>query len=136
MGHGHFVAQAAHLAHVKFTVQTVHHASRCEEEKRFEKRVSHQMENSGGEYAHAATYKHVSQLTDGGIGQHALQIVLAEGDGGGEKCSETSDRAHSFKRRRRVRVKHIRAGHHVDAGGDHGGSVYQGADRSGAFHGV
>ena len=28
------------------------------------------------------------------------------------------------------------AGDHVDAGGDHGGGVDQGADRRGAFHGV
>ena len=32
--------------------------------------------------------------------------------------------------------EHVRAHDHVDAGGDHGGGMDQGGDRSGAFHGV
>ena len=35
-----------------------------------------------------------------------------------------------------MRKRRLTPGHHVDAGGHHGGGVDQGADRRGAFHGV
>ena len=68
--------QRAHLAHVLLAGHRVDHAARTEEEQRLEERVGHQVENAGGERAHAQRQEHVAELADRGIGQHALDVVL------------------------------------------------------------
>ncbi len=75
------VPQAAHLAHVQLAAHGVHHAAGGEEEQGLEERMRHQMEDSRREDARAAAQEHVSELADGGVGEHALQIVLRQGDG-------------------------------------------------------
>ena len=88
------------------------------------------------ERADAEGEEHVSQLRDGGVGQHALDVVLHQGDGGGKQRGECADDRHGLHRAGSKHEQRIRARHHVHAGGDHGRGVDQGGNRRGAFHGV
>ncbi len=58
------------------------------EEQRLEEGMRHQVEHAGDVSAHAHRRDHKTQLADGGIGQHFLDIELADGDGGGEQSGQ------------------------------------------------
>ena len=78
--------------------------ARAEEEQRLEEGVGHQVEDAGGEGAHPAAQEHVAELADRRVGQHALDVVLHEADGGGEERGERADdRDHGERRRARAR---------------------------------
>ena len=129
-------AQCAHLAHVLLAAHGVDHTAGAEEEQGLEESVRHQVEDASRECADAAGQKHVTQLADGGIGQHALDVVLHQADGGRPDGRRRADACHQRQRRGRKREKRVRARHHVNARRHHGRGVDQGADRRGAFHGV
>ena len=76
-------SQAAEAAHVDHVAHRVHHAAGAQEQQRLEERVREQVEHAGDDAqqrAGAQAQEHVAQLADRGIGQHALQIGLREGD--------------------------------------------------------
>ena len=75
------ILESAHFADVLFVMHTVDDASGTEEQAGFEERVSDQVENRGGVSPDAAGQEHVSDLADGGVGQHAFDVVLAGADG-------------------------------------------------------
>ena len=98
------------------------------------------MEDGRDKAANAQRHDHVAELRDGGIGQHALDIVLGHGDGRGKEGREAADQADdhqrhgAFKPADREDRQHARD--QVDARGDHGRRVDQRRDGRGAFHRV
>ena len=123
-------------AQVLLAAQRVNDAAGAEEEQRFEEGVGHQMKYSGAESRHAAGHDHVSDLADGGVGQHALDVGLRDGDGGGIEGRYRADHRDCQHRLRRVHVEHRGARNDVDPGGNHGGGVNQRTDRCWTGHGV
>ena len=104
--------------------------------KRFEERVREDVEDAGGEGSDAEREEHVAELRDGGVGEHALDVVLDEADGGGEDRGQRADDGDRLHRRGREHEQRIRARDHVDARRDHGRGVDECGNRRGAFHGV
>ena len=112
------------------------HTARRQKQQGFEKRVGHQMENTGRKSTHAQPQEHVTELADGGVGQNFLDVSLHQTDGGGIESSQAADGRHCRQRKGRVGKEDVRAGDHVDAGRDHGGGVDERTDRRRAFHRV
>ncbi len=135
-GDGKFLAQAAHLAQVLLAAQGVNDGAGGEEEQRLEEGVRDEMEDGRGVGRDAAGKKHVAELRDGGVGKHALDVVLGEADGGGEEGGGRADDGDDGERDGRAVKEQMGAGDHVDAGGDHGGGVDERGDGRGALHGV
>ena len=81
---GNSPVQVAHVAHVLLAAHGVDDGTRTEEQQRLEEGVGEDVEHASGERAHAQSEKHVAQLRDRGVGQHALDVVLHQSDGGGE----------------------------------------------------
>ena len=100
------------------------------------KRMGEDVENAGSERAHTKGEKHVAQLGHGRVGQHALDVVLHQSDGGGEQRCDGANNRHRLHRRGSQHKQRVRPGDHIHAGGDHGRSVDQGGHRRGTFHGV
>ena len=136
IGIGNFSAERPHLTYVLLSVHGVDHTARRQKQQGFEKRVGHQMENTGRKSTHAQPQEHVTELADGGVGQNFLDVSLHQTDGGGIESGQATDSRHRRQREGRVGKEDVRAGDHVDAGGDHGGSVDERTDRRGAFHRV
>ena len=88
---GNFFRERAHFAHVLLAGDCVNHAAGCQEEQAFEECVRHQMENSGGEGAHAAGQEHVAELRYRGVGQNFLDVVLHHAHGRSEKRGDCAD---------------------------------------------
>jgi len=135
-GDGDFFPEAAHAAHVLFAGDGVDDRAGGEEEQTLEEGVGHEVEDAGGVGSDAAGHEHVAELRDGGVGEDALDVVLDEADGGGEKGGGCSDAGDDGEGDGRVVEEDVAAGDHVDARGDHGGGVDEGGDRGGAFHRV
>ena len=135
-GYRKFFAQATHLAHVLLVSHAVNDGACGEEEQRLEEGVRHEMEDGCRVSRDAAAQEHVAELRDGGVGEDALDVGLHQGHGGGKESSGRADDGDCAQRKRRVIEKHMGAGDHVHAGGDHGGGVDQGGDGRGTFHGV
>ena len=115
----------------------VDHRPGGEEQQRLERGVGEQVEQRRRRRADGQRPGHVAQLGDGRPGQHPLDVVLG---GGGERAEQHGDRGH-HRRARPARAgaaceDRVEPGHHVDAGGDHGGGVDQGGDRGRAGHRV
>ena len=103
----------------------MNHRARTQEQESFEKRVGHQVIDTGGKCADAHAHEHVAQLRHGGIGENLFDIVLRQADGGGKKRrggADDGDRLHGL---RRVDVDGPGARRHIDAGRDHGRGVDQ-----------
>ena len=94
------------------------------------------MEAAGGECADAERQEHVAQLRHRRIGKHAFDIVLNQAN----RCREDGrQRAHDRDHFHRLRSQHeqrVRARHHVNTGGDHGGRMDERRYRRRAFHGI
>ena len=80
--------------------------------------------------------RHVSELGQGRVGDHTLDIVLHQTDQAHEEGSGGTDDHDQRERCFRKLVERRHARHHEDAGGDHGSCVYQGRDGGGTFHRV
>ncbi len=135
-GDGKFGAQAAHLAQILLAAHGVDDGACREEEQRLEERVHDKMEDGRRVCRYTAGEEHVAELRDGGVGEHALDVVLDKADGGGEQSGGRADDGDGPERDGRAIEEQMRAGDHVDAGGDHGGGVDERGDGRGAFHGV
>ncbi len=86
------------MAHVLFAAHGVNDGACGQEEQSFEEGVSHQMENACAECADSACEKHVTELTDGGIGENFLDVGLNQADGGGEECGGAADGGYDDQR--------------------------------------
>src|SRR5690348_3457058 len=106
-GHGHhpegdrgLLAQPAHAPHVLFAAHGMDYRAGAQEEQRFEKRVGHQMKNSGSVSSDSARHHHVPELRDGGISEDALDVGLCQPHGGSEDCGHAPDDGDNLERMR------------------------------------
>ena len=88
---GIIARRAAHLAHVLFVMAAEDHAAGTEEEQRLEEGVGEQVKKARDPAADAEREHHVAELTDGGIGEDALDVGLHEGDGRGQEERDRAD---------------------------------------------
>ncbi len=145
VGDGHDFADAGHFADVEFAAHGVHDGTCGEEQEGFEEGVGEDVKDgsAGGlgvvDGAEAEGEEHVAELGEGGVGPDFFEVVLAEGDGGGEEGGEAADAGDDVEGEVVIRV-HEEEGHgagdEVNARGDHGCGVDEGGDGGGAFHGV
>ena len=135
-GEGDFVEQAAHFPDVLLFVEGVDDRAGGEEEERLEEGVGGEVEHGGIGAAATDGHDHVAELREGGIGEDALDVVLLDGDEGGEDGGEAADACNDEHPGGRKEQQRIDAAEHIDAGGDHGGGVDERGDRRRAFHGV
>ena len=152
-GDRHLLAQTAHVEHilrVDFVIAGVQHAmlhavndrAGAKEEQRLEEGVCDQVEDRRDIRADAQRGDHEAKLRDGGVGQHALDVVLRHGNGRGEEGRERADERHHGHRRCRLamfqpaeisgnmRMTSVHTRRHHRRRMDHG------ADRGRAFHRV
>src|SRR5208283_4426566 len=66
-GYRHFVAQAAHLAHVLLAAHRMNHRAGAEEQASLEERMRHQMEDRSRVRANAERREHVAKLAHGRV---------------------------------------------------------------------
>ena len=107
-----------------------------EEQQRLEESMRDQVEHASHKSAHPDRRHHETELGDGRISQHLLDIVLPDGNRGGEQGRDAAHQRNRGLRLRHQRVERRGAGHQVDAGRHHGGGMDQGRDRGGAGHGI
>ena len=128
------LAKPAHVAHVLFAAETVNHRARPQEQQRLEEGVRHEVKDSSDVVGDTAGHEHVSELRNGGIRQHLLDIGLRNADGGGENRGQSADDGDCHHRIRRAMVDRIGAGHHVYASSHHGRGVDERRHWCGALH--
>ena len=114
----------------------MHDAAGRQEEQGLEEGVGEQVEDARGHHAASQGEEHVTELTDRRVSQHALEVVLRQGDESPEQGGEATDGCHDELYFVYLHKQRRAAGHQVHAGGHHGGGMDQGADRRGTFHGV
>ena len=135
-GDAHLGRQPAHLAHVLLLVHRVLHRAGAQEQQRLEEGVGEEVEDAHRERADAAGDEHVAELRARRVGDDALDVVLDEGDGGGEEGRERADQRHEAKGDGREIEQRRQARDHEHAGGHHGGGVDERRDGCRALHGV
>src|SRR5262249_20857411 len=86
-----FLAEAAHVVHVLLATHSVDDGAGREEEKRFEERVGHQVEDASAECTDSAAEEHITELRNGGVREDSLDVRLNEADGGGEESRGAAD---------------------------------------------
>jgi hypothetical protein len=135
----HVFLQAAHLAHV-VGVHGVDDRAGAEEQQGFEGGVGEEVEHARRPRPHPEGRDHVAQLGDGGVGEDPFDVVLDEGQTGGDEHGDTGDESDEVEAAgfdgEALPEDAVHAGHEIDPGHHHGGGVDQGGDRGGAGHGV
>ena len=76
------------MTHVLVVMHAVDDRARTEEQQRLEEGVGDHVEDGGDVGADADSQEHVAELADRRVRQHLLDVVLGDGDGGGEQCRE------------------------------------------------
>ena len=94
------------------------------------------MEEAGRVGPDADGEEHVADLAHRRVGEHPLDVDLDDRDCRSEQGGDRADDRNRGMRVRGYVVQRMHPPHEIDAGGDHGCGVDQGAHRSGAFHGV
>ena len=80
--------------------------------------------------------EHITDLTDGGVGENALDIALRHRRKTRHQQGGQADEGHQHLHRRRQFKQNVGAGNQVDTRSHHGGGMDQGADRGRAGHGI
>jgi len=138
-GDGHDLGQAPHLLHVLLMVAADDDGARAEEQEGLEERVGQEVEKAREEGADTQSQHHVAELADSRVCQHPLDVVLGDGDGGGEQGREPADDRDPLHRiigshaRRRLDDR-LHPVDEPDASGDHGGRVDERGDRRRTLH--
>ena len=128
--------QRPHLPDVVLAGHTMDNASGSQEKQSLEEGVGHKMEDRRSECANSECGEHVSELTDRRVGQDPLDVVLYQADRGGKESRGDPYDSHHRKDEGRHEVEGATAGNHVDASGDHGGCMDEGAHGGWPLHGV
>ena len=82
---GHELAQVAVVAHVLVVMHSVDDRTRTQEQQGLEEGMGDHVEDRGHVCAGPDGQEHVAQLADRRVCQHLLDVVLRDGDGGGEQ---------------------------------------------------
>ncbi len=130
------LAQAAHAAHVLLFRNGMDDRTGAKEQKRLEESVREQVEHGGAIGTDTQRCEHVAELRAGRIGDHALDVVLHEGDRCREEGSRRADDGHDQKCGLRQFKDRRHAGDHEHASRHHGSGVNERRNRRRAFHGV
>ena len=85
------------LPDVLLLMAAVNHRAGAEEQQRLEERVRDEMEHAHRHAADAQAHHHVAELRNGGVSEDALDVVLRDGDGGGEDRGDRADPGHDLK---------------------------------------
>ena len=134
-GDRHQLLQAAVVAHVLVVMHAMNDGSRTEEQQRLEEGVGDHVEDGGDVGADADSEEHVPELADRRVRQHLLDVVLGDGDGGGEQCRErTHPRDQVGGPRGGLGQHRVDPSEQVDARRHHGGGVDERGDRGRAGH--
>ena len=96
----HEFLQAAHAPDVLFLVAAVNDRARAHEQERLEKRVRDEVEHSDRDAADAEADHHVAELRNGGVGEHAFDVGLRDGDERGEDGGDGANPSDDLKRER------------------------------------
>ncbi len=94
IGQWHDRLQSAHLAHVLLVMHGDDDRTRPEEQQRLEKSVGTEMENRHRVGRRTQRHGHISQLRQGRISHHALDIVLYQADQRHEDRGGRTDHQH------------------------------------------
>ncbi len=94
--------QAAHVAHVLLAADGMDHRAGAEEQQGLEEGMGEQVEDRGRIGRDAQREEHVAELRAGRIGDHALDVVLRQADGGGEEGGRGADHGDEGQRVGRV----------------------------------
>ena len=133
----HLLAQPAHLPDVLLVVDRNDDGAGAQEQQRLEERMGRQMEHRRRRAVEANGHHHVAELRERRIGQDALDVVLLDGDDGGQQGGEPANPRDDLQRMGAGDIEQEEhAAKHVHARGDHRRGMNQGADGRGAFHGV
>ena len=133
LGHGN--PQAAHVAHVEGAGGVVD-AAGAEEQQRLEEGVREQVEDCRAVSARAEREHHIAQLTYGGVGENALDVVRHESHGCGEYGGDAADDGDGVHCGDGQLEYGEEARHEEYARGDHRCGVDERADGRGSFHSV
>ena len=86
--------------------------------------------------ADAQREHHVPELADRGVREHPLDVILRDGDAGGEDRGERAEGGHHAQGVGAGLEDAVQPGHHEHARGHHRGGVDERRDRRRALHGV
>lgn len=136
VGDRHILAHAAHVTDVLVVMHADNHRACSKEQQRLEEGVGHQVEDAGGISGGTQGHHHVTQLRQGRVGHHSLDVVLHDADQPGEEGGGGADHQDEAERGLREFIQGRHARHHEDAGGDHGGGVDQRGDGGRTLHRV
>ncbi len=134
--HGYFQLAAALLAdypHV-IGVEFMDEYAGAQKEKGLEPGVGRKVENPGEISAGGERHDHHSELAHRRISPDLFKIVCNHRHGGGEQHGDRTDCKGDRHGVRGSGEEGKNPAEHVNAGGDHGGRMEQGADRGGTFH--
>ena len=79
---------------------------------------------------------HITDLADGGISQHAFNIISRQTHGSGKDSRKPADNGDEGNSIDRVDEERHHSRHQEDTGADHGGGMDKGADRGRTLHGI
>ena len=117
-------------------LHAVNDGARAQEEQGFEEGVGDQMEDRGHIRADAQRGDHEAKLRDRGVGQHALDVVLRDGDRRRKDRRERADERHDGHRLWVEADEREHANDRVHARRNHRRGMDHRADGSWAFHRV
>ena len=126
----------SHQAHVLLARHRVDHRPGAEEQQRLEEGVGVEVIDPRRIGRNAAREEHVAELGAGGVGDHPLDVVLAQPDRGGEERGGGSDNGDDRQGIGRVLHHRREPRDQEHARSDHGCGVDQRRDRCRALHGV
>src|SRR5579863_1166588 len=121
----HVLGQATHLAHVLLVVHADDDRAGGQEQQRLEEGVRHQMEDGVAVGRDTQRHRHVAELRERRVGDHALDVVVDDSQQPHEESGDGTDDQHERQRPFRVLEQRRHARHHEDAGRHHGGGVDQ-----------
>src|SRR5687768_15905340 len=87
--------ESPHLAEIGFPFHCMHDAAGRKEKQRFEKGMRHQVEYGSRKGSRSKRQEHITELRNGRISHHSLDVVLHEGHRGGEDGSKGSNGHHN-----------------------------------------
>ncbi len=96
--------------------------------------MGHQMEHRRRPGAGSEGQEHITDLTNSGVGEDALDIALGHRRKTGHQQGGQADEGHQHLHRRRQFEQNMGASNQIDTCGHHGGGMDQGADRGRADH--